>query len=79
MALERRAGIVSRNQDWVGRNRTIAAVSYRRAEIAGQVRFVLLMAAAVAAGSAAVASHWGLPSSWLVPQWLLEWLMPRVP
>jgi len=78
MALERRAGWTSRNQEWLRKNRAVAAVSYRRAELLGQIRFLLLMAGAVAAGSAAVAAHWDLPISWLVPQWLIEWLMPRV-
>jgi hypothetical protein len=79
MAFEGRVRATSRNDDLLGRRRAVALATYGRAEMLGQIRFVLLLLGALAAGSAAVASHWELPSSWLVPQWLIEWLMPRVP
>jgi hypothetical protein len=79
MALEGRVRATSRNDDLFGRRRPVAVATDARAEMLGQLRFVLLLLGALAAGSAAVASHWDLPGSWLVPQWLVEWLMPRVP
>ena len=70
---------MSRNQNWMDPSRAAEPLAYGRADLTGQIRFVLLLMAALAAGSTAVAAHWDLPHSWLIPQWLIDWLMPVAP